>query len=216
MNLQLEDFTDKLYRYCLTLTNNKWEAEDLVQETFIKCYKAFQRDSERDFKLSFLYKTARNHFIDSKRKKSDFLIDGTEIFAGSYHFPEWDSLLEILFCKLPLRQAMLLTLKDVFQFSSKEIAQMLRVSNESIKTSLHRIRLNLRENDNSLFKNNSDSFVSIKKLSLAIKEENPYKIFYYYRLLETENFKVLSQRKNNIRAFFLSDPDGNILQIGSE
>ncbi|MFB5089350.1 sigma-70 family RNA polymerase sigma factor [Psychrobacillus sp. PGGUH221] len=216
MNLQLEDFTDKLYRYCLTLTNNKWEAEDLVQETFIKCYKVSQRDSERDLNLSFLYKTARNHFIDSKRKKSAFLIDETEIFAGSYHIPEWDSLLEILFCKLPLRQAMLLTLKDVFQFSSKEIAQILRVSNESIKTSLHRIRLNLRETDNSSFINNSDSFVSIKKLSLAIKEEDPYRIFYYYRLLEAENFKVLSRRENNIRAFFLSDPDGNILQIGLE
>ncbi|MEK3981661.1 RNA polymerase sigma factor [Psychrobacillus sp. FSL K6-2836] len=216
MKLQLEDHTDKLYRYCLTLTNNKWDAEDLVQEAFIKCYKAFLRDSERDLNLSFLYKTARNHFIDGKRKKSEILIEGTEIFAGSYHSPEWDSLLEILFYKLPLRQAMLITLKDVFQFSSKEISQMLRVSNESIKTSLHRIRMNLRETDNGSFKNPSDSFVSIKKLSLAIKEENPYKIFYYYRLLESENFKVLSRRENNIRVFFLSDPDGNILQIGLE
>jgi len=181
----------------------------------MKCLKAIQKDSNREVNLAFLYKIARNHYIDGKRRKSEVLVDETENFAGSTNIAEWESLLEILFCKLPLRQAMLLTLKDVFQFSSKEIAQMLRMSNESIKTSLHRIRKNLRESeDGSTIHSPLDSMVSIKKLSLAIKAEDPYKIFYYYRLLESENFKIRG-RHNNSTTFFLSDPDGNILQIGS-
>ncbi|WP_251398978.1 sigma factor-like helix-turn-helix DNA-binding protein [Ureibacillus chungkukjangi] len=43
-----------------------------------------------------------------------------------------------------MKQAMLITLKDVFGYTSKEIASMLRVSNESIKTALHRSRKKLK------------------------------------------------------------------------
>jgi len=215
MILQLEDYTEKLYAYCLTLTHNKWDAEDLVQETFIKCYKA-QMENKREINLTYLYTTARNHFIDQKRKKSEVLIEEAEAFAGSTQIPEWDSLIEILLCKLPLRQAMLLTLKDVFQFSSQEIAQMLRVSNESVKTALHRIRLNVKENKTTSINRSENHVIPIEALSLAIKSEDSYRIFYYYRLLESANFKVLCNRKNEMTVFFISDPDGNLLQIGSK
>lgn len=215
MSQILEDYTEKLYKYCLTLTHNKWDAEDLVQETLIKCFIA-QRKSEREINLTYLYTTARNHFIDGKRKKSEVLIDGVETMTGSTLIPEWDSLIEILLSKLPLRQAMMLTLKDVFQFSSKEIAQMLRVSNESVKTALHRIRLNLKDQETSLNTRSEDPVISIRNLAASIKDEDPYKIFYYYRLLESENCKVLCKKNDEGIVFFVSDPDGNLLQIGSK
>ena len=110
---------------------------------------------------------------------------------------------------------MIITLKDVFQYTSEEIAEMLRVSNESIKTTLHRARISLRENATTYTikqKNNSNL---IKEFSLAIKNQQPLRIFYYYRLLQTENFKVITNREKEYHTIFISDPDGNILQVYS-
>jgi len=215
--MDLEEISIKLYKYCLTLTNNEWQAEDLVQETLVKLINLIQKEPDRDINLTFLYTTARNLLIDERRKKTEVPIDPGELFVGVRDFSEWDSLLEILYSTLPIRQAMLVTLKDVFQYTSEEIAQMLRVSNESIKTTLHRARYKLRENTNELPKKQiSKNHDLIKEFSLAVKRFQPLKIFYYYRLLETETFKIYSNKTINSHGIYLSDPDGNILQIYSK
>ena len=213
--ISIEEISLKLYKYCLSLTHSEWLAEDLVQETLIRFIKIRQREPNREIKISFLYTIARNIFIDEKRKKTEILTSPDQFFESSWDFTEWDSLIEILFGALPLRQAMLITLKDVFQYTSEEIAEMLRVSNESIKTTLHRARISLRENATTYTikqKNNSNL---IKEFSLAIKNQQPLRSFYYYRLLQTENFKVITNREKEYHTIFISDPDGNILQVYS-
>ncbi|MGE6261138.1 RNA polymerase sigma factor [Heyndrickxia sporothermodurans] len=213
--LDLEEISLKLYRYCLSITDSEWQAEDLVQETLIRFIKIKQKDPDREMNITFLYTVARNILIDEKRKKSEYLMSPDEFYTNFKDFTEWDSLLEILCCTLPLRQAMLITLKDVFQYTSEEIAEMLRVSNESIKTTLHRARIKLRKNANvpTIKHDHEDNL--IRKFSLAVKNFQPLKIFYYYRLLETDNFKVNSNRLIDFHTIYLSDPDGNILQVYS-
>jgi RNA polymerase sigma factor (sigma-70 family) len=214
--MPLEEITPKLYYYCLSLTKSKWLAEDLVQETILRYLKLYQQDPNRDINITFFYTIARNLFIDEKRKKRPLLVESQEILGKSIDFNEWDSLLEILYTKLPLRQAMLVTLKDVFQYTSDEIAQMLRVRNESIKTALHRARQRLkdRNHDTSMNLSSNESNI-IQKFTMAVKNSDAEKIYYYYRLLETENYKVMTSRNLNRLTIFISDPDGNILQINS-
>ena len=177
-----------------------------------------QREPNREIKISFLYTIARNIFIDEKRKKrkkTEIPTSPDQFFESSWDFTEWDSLIEILFGALPLRQAMLITLKDVFQYTSEEIAEMLRVSNESIKTALHRARMSLRENATTYTIKQKYNIHLIKEFSLAVKNQQPLRIFYYYRLLQTENFKVITNRGKEYHTIFISDPDGNILQVYS-
>ncbi|MFS0862315.1 RNA polymerase sigma factor [Fredinandcohnia sp. 179-A 10B2 NHS] len=213
----IEEVSLKLYGYCLSLTSSEWIAEDLVQETLIKFIKIKKDDPNRNINLSFLYKTARNLFIDEKRKKTEIPTSPNELYTSSFDPTEWDSLLEILISTLPIRQAMLLTLKDVFQYTSEEIAEMLRISNTSVKTALHRSRIKLKENHNSPIHNNNQLLTPslIKDFSLAVKKQQPLKIFYYYRLLQTSDFNVNSNRKEALHTIFITDPDGNILQIYS-
>ncbi|MFS0876359.1 RNA polymerase sigma factor [Solibacillus isronensis] len=126
------------------MAGSLWTAEDLVQETMIKVYKIKKADPDREFNFSFLCTVAKNLFIDEKRK-SKVLIHFNEDFFGEVNNSiEHSSLIEILLTTLPLKQAMLITLKDVSGYTSKEIASMLRVSNESIKTALHRSRKKLK------------------------------------------------------------------------
>ncbi|MDM5227372.1 RNA polymerase sigma factor [Cytobacillus sp. NJ13] len=214
-SLTIEEIPLRLYKYCLSLTSSEWLAEDLTQETMIRLIKIREKEPDRVMNITFLYTIARNIFIDEKRKRTEILTDPHELFAKSWDFTEWDSLLEILYSTLPLRQAMLITLKDVFQYTSEEIAAMLRVSNESIKIALHRARTSLKKNNSPGINKQPYNDNMINEFSLAVKNQQPLKIFYYFRLLQTEHFKVIANREKGFHAIFISDPDGNILQIFS-
>lgn len=211
----IEEVSLKLYKYCLSLTKSEWIAEDLVQETLIKYIKVKKEDPTREINLTFLYRIARNLFIDEKRKKTEIPTSPNELNTNSFDSTEWDSLLEILISTLPIRQAMLITLKDVFRYTSEEIAEMLRISNTSVKTALHRARSRLRDNSSIQTSKHITNSSLIKDFSLAVKKQQPLKIFYYYRLLEAVDFNVMSNREKGYHTIFITDPDGNILQIYS-
>ncbi|MBM7587464.1 RNA polymerase sigma-70 factor (ECF subfamily) [Bacillus pakistanensis] len=208
----IEETINKLYRYCIKLSRSTWLAEDLVQETMVKVYKLKKLEPDRLFSTSFLFQVAKNLFIDEKRKSREFYLFDEETNSGSQDFIEYDSLIEILVTTLPLKQAMLLTLKDVFGYSSKEIASMLRISNESIKTALHRARKKL---ESPAVKPSTNRDVSnhkiISGLSKALKDSNPVQLFYYYRLLETRNYQFRSRPEQSV--CYVIDPDGNILEL---
>ena len=206
----LESHINKLYKYCLKLSGSPWSAEDLVQETMLKVYKIKQTEPNKEFTFSYLCTVAKNHFIDEKRKYKESNYFNDDLFGEEYDFIEYQSLIEILLMTLPLKQAMLVTLKDVFGYTSKEISSMLRVSNESIKTALHRSRKKLK-NINIGRKVETPNHEMIIALSKAMRESKPLQIFYYYRLLETRNFQV---RRSTVHSVFhVIDPDGNILEI---
>ena len=115
--------------------------------------------------------------------------------------------MECFFTFFPLKQAMLLTLKDVFGYSSKEIASMLRISDTSVKTALHRTRNRLMKGAPNA---NSDKQLLIE-ITNSIKESNTLRLFQYYRLLETKYYSASRNAGNTIS--YVVDPDGNVLEI---
>jgi len=52
------------YRYAFALSNDPSQAEDLLQEAFLKVLKA-----NRALDVAYLFVTIRNHFIDTKRRE---------------------------------------------------------------------------------------------------------------------------------------------------
>ena len=209
----LENEINKLYKYCLRLSGSPWTAEDLVQETLLKVYKIKKSEPNREFTFSFFCTVAKNMFIDEKRKCKESMPLNEDIFGEEYDFIEYYGLIEILFTSLPLRQSMLITLKDVFGYTSKEIASMLRVSDESIETTLHRSRKKLKVTNTTNIEKKIliPNHQIIMSLSKSIRDAKPLEIFYYYRLLESQNFKV--KRSSLHSVFHVIDPDGNILEI---
>ena len=210
MNIpDLELMIQKLYKYCLKLTKSPWVAEDIVQETMLKIFKLKETDPHRELTHSFLCTVARNLFIDEKRKEKTGKVVYKDVYGEVDSSLELDSLIEILLSRLPLKQSMLITLKDVFGYSSREIAAMLRVSNEVVKTALHRSRKKLQaapENEGEL---PPDELVI--GLTEAIKQSDPVRIFHYYRLLEANHFRVRRSAKRPV--YHVIDPDGNILEV---
>lgn len=212
-NLELE--INKLYKYCLTLSRSPWMAEDLVQETMLKVYRLKKTEPNREFTFSFLCTVAKNLFIDERRKSKETIHFKEDFYGEVYDSIEHYGLIEILFTTLPLKQSMLITLKDVFGYTSKEIASMLRVSNESIKTAIHRSRKKLKATTEMKNGNLIPNHEIMMALSKAILESKPMELFYYYRLLESQNFQV-RRASSKQSVFHVIDPDGNILKLMSQ
>src|SRR5919205_1479999 len=151
-----------LYTAALRMTRNPSDAEDLVQETYLKAYRAFDSFQEGTNLKAWLYRILTNTFINSyrakKRRPDETDIDDVEnLFlyrrlgglegasAGRSaedevldHFTE--SEVKEAIESLPEQFRMAVLLGDVEGFSYKEIAEILEIPIGTVMSRLHRGR----------------------------------------------------------------------------
>ncbi|MDE7017450.1 MAG: RNA polymerase sigma factor [Lachnospiraceae bacterium] len=74
----MEEQYDKIYRYCYFKLRQRELAEDITQETFLRCFS--QGGCQGNvYELRYLYTVARNLCIDEYRKKKALLLQGEEV-----------------------------------------------------------------------------------------------------------------------------------------
>jgi RNA polymerase sigma-70 factor, ECF subfamily len=156
-----------LYSAALRMTRNPADAEDLVQETYLKAYRAFDSFQEGTNLKSWLYKILTNTFINSYRSKRrrpalselDDVEDlylyhrlgGLEAAAAGRsaedlvldHFTEAE--VKAAVESLPEQFRLAVLLADVEGFSYKEIAEILDVPIGTVMSRLHRGRKALQK-----------------------------------------------------------------------
>src|SRR6266446_987355 len=117
-----------LHRYCARMTGSVMDGEDVVQEALIEAYRKLdQFDESRPLK-PWLFRIAHNRSIDFLRRKG--VRDEAEAAAA---VPEAVS---------PAEPASVL-LKDVFDYSLKEIADLIDTTVGGVKAALNRGRTKL-------------------------------------------------------------------------
>jgi RNA polymerase sigma-70 factor (ECF subfamily) len=155
---------DKLYRLALSLLRDPVEAEDIVQETFVKLMTRLEQFEGRARLETWLYRVAYNASLDRlRRKRSDPLPDDEpEADAESVPMPQsfvdWSATpeaallgaeagaaLEAAIQQLPESLRAVFLLRDVEGLSTEEAAEALGLSVAATKVRLHRARLALRE-----------------------------------------------------------------------
>ncbi|MCB1037578.1 MAG: sigma-70 family RNA polymerase sigma factor, partial [Acidobacteria bacterium] len=62
-------FVDSLYNTAYRMARNSEDAEDLVQETYLKAYKYYDKFQEGTNLKAWLFKILKNTFINSYRKR---------------------------------------------------------------------------------------------------------------------------------------------------
>ena len=160
-------FMDQLYSHALRLTKNSSDAEDLVQETYLKGYRAFSSVKEGTNLRAWLFRILTNSFINNYRKKQrgfeeeDFdEIDDMylhrrlgSIQNSTLGMSAEDMLFERLtedeikdaVENLPTQYREVILLAVVQGFSYKEIAEILEIPNGTVMSRLHRGRAKLQK-----------------------------------------------------------------------
>ncbi len=149
----VERWQGRLINFFYRSTQNRNDAEDLAQETFVDLYKAAARYNDNGTFNAFIFTLARRRLIDSYRKYArrplDF-VDPTDSFIQRQSEPA-DRSLEIedafqhALTTLPENQRSAILLLKQQELSYDEIAESLNTSLSSVKTWIHRARTHLRQ-----------------------------------------------------------------------
>lgn len=142
----------KLHQYCHFLTQNKWDADDIAQEVYLKAMKYYS--NKQTFTSALLNKIAYHHWIDQVRKRKKETIDLDEgLVSHENHAIDLMYSVELLIKHFTPKQAIIFLLKEAFQYQSKEIALILRTSEEAVKSNLFRAKKRLEKinEDEKLF-----------------------------------------------------------------
>jgi len=149
----INQYQDKVFNYCLRLSNNFQIAEELTQEVFMKVYQNINRYDYKKAALStWLFKIAHNltlNFLrDNVQPNMDTNLD-TAAFSTSpedqYLIKEKYERLLIALQAIPLEGRELILLKDYLGFSCQELASIFDIPVGTVKSRLHMLRKRLRE-----------------------------------------------------------------------
>ncbi|AZA12928.1 sigma-70 family RNA polymerase sigma factor [Corynebacterium choanae] len=156
---------DQLYSGALRMTRNPADAEDLVQDTYMKAFQAFDSFTPGTNLKAWLYRIMTNTFISSYRKKkrrptqtsADEITD-SQMFSSSSHqavglesaeiealknLP--DQQIAAAFNELSEDNRMVVWYSDIQGLPYKEIAEIMDTPIGTVMSRLHRGRKQLRE-----------------------------------------------------------------------
>jgi len=139
-----------LHRYCARMTGSVMDGEDVVQEALFEAYRKLEKfDDSRPLK-PWLFRIAHNRCIDFLRKRGVRIEAETAVASSDVvEFTETSALdagdaLGHLVTSLPPMERACVLLKDVFDYSLQEIAELLDSTLGGVKAALHRGRSKIK------------------------------------------------------------------------
>jgi RNA polymerase sigma-70 factor (ECF subfamily) len=158
-------YENSIFTFGLKMCGQIQDAEDIVQETFLNAFRYLDGFRQETKLKNWLFKIASSACIKKRRKKKcepdhelsldAFPIDGVNT---TYQIPDWSNdpsdafmrgemkqIMDEAIQALPHKNKLVFNLRDIEGFSTKETADILDISVESVKTRLHRARRFLRE-----------------------------------------------------------------------
>ena len=159
-------YLDALYRMALRLTGNASDAEDLVQETYLRAFRALHQFRTGTNLRAWLFRILMNAFINEYRRQSrrpaSTSLEELDEFSLYHQMldsnlqpavaqPEQEVLARLseesvlaALDELPVEFRQVVLLADVEGFSYKEIAEVLGVPIGTVMSRLHRGRRRLQ------------------------------------------------------------------------
>ena len=159
----VDHFRTKIFQYSWLNCGQREDAEEVAQETLLKVFENFDQLREPERVRSWVFRIAKNACL-MKRRKSVFApaqelsLDELMPAGTQFEIADWSSLpddqvlrrelqgaLARAIAELPDIYRTVVLLRDIEELSTEETAQILDVSEDVVKTRLHRGRLALRQ-----------------------------------------------------------------------
>lgn len=143
-----------VFRYCLRAVRNEDDAHDLTRQTFLRAQLAFARFQWREINYrNYLIRIARNECLKwlQKRRRETLcadagahLADPAEGIEDQLDRHDLRTLVDAMLARLDPLTRELLNLRYRDDLSVRDIAQILQLNENTVKTKLHRGREALR------------------------------------------------------------------------
>ncbi|MAD60396.1 MAG: hypothetical protein CMH49_02630 [Myxococcales bacterium] len=170
----IELYQQAIFNLCLRLLNDRAEAEDMTQETFIRAFQAIRSFREEASLNTWLYRIATNlcknriAYLSRRKQRSHDHLPVLEAKSGelwqskatskpvhdqpeqSLESKEAQTLITQALKQLPEKQRTALTLRDIQGLSYTEIAEITGSSLGTIKSRIHQGRLLLTKTYHAL------------------------------------------------------------------
>ncbi|MBQ8518520.1 MAG: RNA polymerase sigma factor [Agathobacter sp.] len=148
-----EKYSKALYLYALSLTGNPQDAEDLLQETFVKAFLSYEATGSIK---SWLIIVLRNEFFNLMRKRKREMYENPSLSLENIAFCEFDLLdniiqdeerkqLYLAIRKLPITMQEILIESVYLNMRDEEIAILHRTSQENVRQIRSRARKKIIE-----------------------------------------------------------------------
>lgn len=154
-------YQDRLFNTVYRLTDNAEDAQDIVQDTFLNAYQSLESFKGDSLFFTWLYRIAVNTAISLKRKQRVALSIDASRNGNSPHEPldgsdfsqpglaleraEQERRIQEALNRLSPEHRAVLILKDMEGQKYESMAEILQVPIGTIRSRLHRARLELRE-----------------------------------------------------------------------
>lgn len=147
-----ETYYKSLYLYALSLAGNQQDAEDLLQETFVKAFLSYENKGSIKY---WLITVLKHQFLNLQRKKKREFLDTGEVFL-KHCVKEEDMLDGLIFQEerrqlfwaiqqLPLQMKEVLMESVYFQMKDEEIAKLHGLTSENVRKIRSRAKKKLIE-----------------------------------------------------------------------
>jgi RNA polymerase sigma factor (sigma-70 family) len=139
-----------VYRYAYAVLQNRADAEDVTQTTFLNAYRAFERgerpDKPHNWLIAIAHNVCRQRFRQSQRRPNEveFNDDAGAQLVEDDNTPTAEDIRRAL-SFLPFNQRAALVMRELEGRSYAEIAAVLELSVSAIETLIFRARRSLRE-----------------------------------------------------------------------
>ena len=151
-------YNQRLYRVARAILRDDGEAEDVMQDAYVRAYQHLNQFAGRAKFSTWLTRIAVHEALSRSRRRSRFddldtavESNGDRIMTSTDPSPEQQAfsgelktLLETAVLALPEHYREVVVMRDVEEMSTNEVAVVLDISEENVKVRLHRARALLR------------------------------------------------------------------------
>ena len=152
-NILVDRYKVKLFNLIYRLLQNKEEAEDILQETFLRVYRERQSYDPTYSFSTWIYTIALNLCRNELKRRKKFRFFGLDLIKDNREYAISEvknsngisSVLEKAILSLPVKYRTVFLLRDVNELSYEEVSQSLGIPLGTVKSRVNRARLMLRD-----------------------------------------------------------------------